>query len=442
MLRQQISSISILRLTRFRSKTCVGGNPYLPLQNQRVSYHKDWIIQTGCQYSVDPPAEWNCDQGGFAPETTPVPEVSPPTETPAPSASATSPPVPSPTQGPSRRPTAESTRQPTPPPTNQRTSSPQSPPTIAPSREDANGILPPSLDIVPTVPTPLPTVKPSLAPDSNLVGDDDDDGDGNGNGNGGDDDDDDNGNGGDPVYVCPVCSEGYNISRPNSTVLVPILGEFLCSDLVAAAQAGEFSEGQCGIIQIVSLPCLCEPAGAGSDGDEGGDDDESDGGGEGGDDGDSEGGSDNTGPTSPPFSLTDPQSPDCLNRDDNENALVPITISIQFDDSPEDIGWYIADEAYRCFRVGVPAMAYNKNLTSVEEVVYVIGGLRYMFVIEDSKGDGLCCGRVVGNSNGGTATSQVSRPGSYTVMSGDIMLASGGGDFGVQEMNNFTAPER
>jgi hypothetical protein len=268
------------------------------------------------------------------------------------------------------------------------------------------------------------------------------------------------------LYVCPVCGEGYNISSPNSTVLVPILGEFLCADLVKAANAGEFNEGQCGIIQIVSLPCLCEPSNVTSDGDGGDDggDDDDDGGGDDNDDDDRPTGETPpapspgrepadptaapmptlppTSPTPAPIGLTDPQSPECLSRNDNENALVPITISIQFDDSPEDIGWYIADEAYRCFRVGVPALAYSKNLSSVEEVVYVIGGLRYMFVMEDSKGNGLCCGQLVANDDGGNRTSLVSRPGSYSVMSGDVMLVSGGGDFGAKEMNNFTAPER
>jgi hypothetical protein len=406
----------------------------LPLWNQRISYHKDWIIQTGCQHSTDPPAEWNCDQGGFAPQPTPVPVASP---TSPPVVSPTSAPISPPTNSPTRRPTVASTRRPTAAPTKRPTGRPQSPttpvePTIAPSREDGNGILPPSFDVVPTIPTSSPADTPSA--DSGLVGGDDDDD---------DDDGGDGSNGDDNVYVCPVCGEGYNITSPNSTVVVPILGEFLCADLVAAAQAGEFNEGQCGIIQVVSLPCLCEPSNVTSGGDEEGSEggDGGNDGGEGGSDG--EGGDGNNSPVLPPISLVaDPQSPGCFGRSENDNALVPITISIQFDDSPEDIGWYIADEAYQCFRVGVPAMAYNKNMSSVDEVVYVIGGLRYMFVMEDTKGNGLCCGRIVGNGFDGNSTSQVSRPGSYSITSGDRMLFSGGGDFGYQAMTNFTAPER
>lgn len=273
-----------------------------------------------------------------------------------------------------------------------------------------------------------PTRQPNPAPTEN-------DNDGNGGG----------GEGGENVslFLCPVCGEGRNISRPNATVVVPILGEFLCGDLVAAAEQGEFSEGQCGIVQIVSVPCLCEPvnATAGEDGPT-----------------DMTPPSPSPGqipsepsaesvatlppnvPTLPPIQLTEPGSAECDGRYDDNAVLVPITVRIQFDDSPEDIGWYIADVAYKCFRAGVPAMAYVKNVSSVEEVVYVVGGQRYMFVMEDSQGDGLCCGRVA--DDGSTATRQASRPGSYSVLSGDTTLVSGGGDFGSKAMHNFTAPEQ
>ena len=363
----------------------------MPLWNQRVSYHKDWIIQTGCQFSSDPPAEWNCDQGGVAPETSPAPVMSPPTKRPTP------------------RPTPIATPHPTRVPT-RRTFRPTRVPTRRPITESTSE------------PTPSPTVPP-------VNGDGEDGANGSGSGSG-------------SSFICPVCGEGNNISSPNATVLVPILGEFLCGDLVEAAENGDFTEGECGIIQVVSVPCLCEPANATAVED---------------------GPANDTPsfsparnpsqptvepidslppnvPTLPPFQFTNSTSSECASRSDNDAMLVPITVRIQFDASPEDIGWYIADDAYKCFRVGVPALAYDKNLSSVEEVVYVIGGLRYMFVIEDSQGNGLCCGRVPEN-NGGTNTNQASRPGSYSVMSGDTMLVSGGGDFGSQELSNFTAPE-
>jgi len=47
------------------------GNKQLPLWNQRVSYHKDWIVGVGCELSTAPPAEWNCDNG-VAPESNSV----------------------------------------------------------------------------------------------------------------------------------------------------------------------------------------------------------------------------------------------------------------------------------------------------------------------------------------------------------------------------------
>jgi Trypsin len=40
------------------------GNPYLPLWNNRVSYHHDWITSVGCGMSVDAPASWNCKGRG------------------------------------------------------------------------------------------------------------------------------------------------------------------------------------------------------------------------------------------------------------------------------------------------------------------------------------------------------------------------------------------
>ena len=40
------------------------GNPYLPLWNQRVSYHADWITTVGCDLSDSPPDYWQCANGG------------------------------------------------------------------------------------------------------------------------------------------------------------------------------------------------------------------------------------------------------------------------------------------------------------------------------------------------------------------------------------------
>lgn len=40
----------------------VGGceNEYLPQIAQRVSHYIPWILEVGCQHSIDPPSEWNC----------------------------------------------------------------------------------------------------------------------------------------------------------------------------------------------------------------------------------------------------------------------------------------------------------------------------------------------------------------------------------------------
>jgi len=45
-----------------------GTNSYLPLLNQRVSYYKEWILQTGCELLssslTNTPKEWNCTKDG------------------------------------------------------------------------------------------------------------------------------------------------------------------------------------------------------------------------------------------------------------------------------------------------------------------------------------------------------------------------------------------
>jgi hypothetical protein len=114
-------------------------------------------------------------------------------------------------------------------------------------------------------------------------------------------------------------------------------------------------------------------------------------------------------------------------RDDSQ--LVDVIVSIQFDSKPYETGWFISDESRSCFRVGIPAMAYRPGQTSVEERVFLTRGGRYILVMEDSYGDGLCCG------------DDDESPGSYTLTSGDVVLASGEGDFGFEEVTSFTAPD-
>ena len=171
------------------------GNPYLPLWNNRVSFHKDWIVKTGCELSVDPPPEWNCDQGGIAPDgpvvsqpTSPPPTSRPPTTPPPTEAEVTT--TPQPTRRPSTpAPTeAEVVSTPAPslrPSTPRPTASPTRSPTTPSPVEDDNGdddeslTLPPEeappagnaeITDAPMEPTEsVPTVEPTIAPSRPLI---------------------------------------------------------------------------------------------------------------------------------------------------------------------------------------------------------------------------------------------------------------------------------
>jgi hypothetical protein len=129
-------------------------------------------------------------------------------------------------------------------------------------------------------------------------------------------------------------------------------------------------------------------------------------------------------PTPPPIIPAQPNF--------GENATITaVYVIIEFDDSPRDIGWFIADEAYEEFRVGVPYGAYDTDQEEVTEVVNLEAGKRYMFTIEDLRGNGLS-----GGSSGGT----------YQIKLGDedggAELVSGGGDFGSDETSYFEVPPK
>jgi hypothetical protein len=207
------------------------------------------------------------------------------------------------------------------------------------------------------------------------------------------------------------------MTSPGSVVVVPILGTFTCAELEELAAANEISETQCGIVQLMTASaCYCQmlpptptvPT---------------------------------LPPTRPPLSSPTTRPPsvtmspsllseDCEPLPQDESLLVDVVVTIQFDSKPYETGWYIADENFNCFRLGIPALAYKAGTTNVEETVYLERGTRYMFVMEDSTGDGMCCGD--GDDD---------PPGSYTLSHGDTVLASGEGDFGFEEKTFFTAPE-
>lgn len=99
--------------------------------------------------------------------------------------------------------------------------------------------------------------------------------------------------------------------------------------------------------------------------------------------------------------------------------MVNVTVKIEFDNNSDEIGWYIADENQACYRVGI--LNYPVGLDKTDDRVELRSGEEYIFVIESVSGNGL-------------------GKGSYSVESGNVVLASGMGDFGHKDHTLFTAP--
>jgi hypothetical protein len=55
-----------------------------------------------------------------------------------------------------------------------------------------------------------------------------------------------------------------------------------------------------------------------------------------------------------------------------------VYIKIIFDDKPQEIGWFIADENYSRFRVAIPIGAYTRDDEVANDQVAVEGGEQYM----------------------------------------------------------------
>jgi hypothetical protein len=75
----------------------------------------------------------------------------------------------------------------------------------------------------------------------------------------------------------------------------------------------------------------------------------------------------------------------------NGAASVPVTVVIQFDDFPEEIGWSISDRTTGISILEVPIGAYSRERSRVQETVFLPAGSTYFFTIDDSYGNGLCC---------------------------------------------------
>jgi hypothetical protein len=104
-----------------------------------------------------------------------------------------------------------------------------------------------------------------------------------------------------------------------------------------------------------------------------------------------------------------------------EPGVALVDVEIVFDGFAPEIGWFIADDNGTVV-TDVPIGTYPPLTTSATEPVELMAGMNYTFTIVDLFGDGL--------SN--------PEDGSYTVTQGDIVLASGGGNFGKNETTDFT----
>ena len=356
------------------------GNPNLPLWNQRVSWHKQWIVETGCALSNDPPAEWNCNiQGvtglGLAPEDNsiffaplPVEPTDPPTDEPTPKI----------TTAPTGSPTASPT---TAAPSSSPTTSPPTPvPTPMPSTEKPIPFLAPIL---------LTPTEPTIAPKENEKDKDKDK----------DKDDDEE-------FVCPICRfEDQFISNPEAAVSVPVLGRMTCQEIFDDAAKGKIPEGSIcnSVLLLATSVCRCSyptdspsvspsasptispsaspstpfPSASPTD---------------------VPSTSPSASPTmnpsasptdlpsaSPTLSPTDSPGTCDLIRIASETKdpalLVDVNITFAFDDLDDanSVGWVLSDPEYQCFRVGVAPGRYS-NLNIVEEFK-LVAGAEYLFTL-------------------------------------------------------------
>jgi hypothetical protein len=102
---------------------------------------------------------------------------------------------------------------------------------------------------------------------------------------------------------------------------------------------------------------------------------------------------------------------------------VDVTLTINFDDFPQETGWVITSVSTGEVVASEAVASYSPLASTVTEVVTLVAGEEYVFLIEDSFGDGLCCPNA----------------GNYVVTQGTTELVSGGGDFESEQSTNFFA---
>lgn len=112
---------------------------------------------------------------------------------------------------------------------------------------------------------------------------------------------------------------------------------------------------------------------------------------------------------------------------DDYTTTVPVTVlpnrldvQITFDDYPGEVSWVITDDGDQDVVTSAPYAALGAGSTISEHVCLLEGC--YTFTINDSYGDGICCG--TGN-------------GSYTVSSPELGLLASGGGYTYSESTEF-----
>ncbi|KAL3909366.1 MAG: hypothetical protein SGILL_008115 [Bacillariaceae sp.] len=112
---------------------------------------------------------------------------------------------------------------------------------------------------------------------------------------------------------------------------------------------------------------------------------------------------------------SDPRTPET-------NSEMTVTISITFDDWPDEIGWTLVDAKNFEVIADRPVGTYSEDKwqQTVTESFSLTEEAYYIFSIHDKYGDGLCCD---------------TKPGSFQITLDEqgTMLAQGGGNFGLVE---------
>eukprot|EP00531_Pseudo-nitzschia_arenysensis_P009443 CAMPEP_0116136536 /NCGR_PEP_ID=MMETSP0329-20121206/11774_1 /TAXON_ID=697910 /ORGANISM="Pseudo-nitzschia arenysensis, Strain B593" /LENGTH=761 /DNA_ID=CAMNT_0003631405 /DNA_START=173 /DNA_END=2458 /DNA_ORIENTATION=+ len=389
------------------------GNDDLPLWNQRVSWHKQWIVETGCSLSDNPPPEWQCDiQGvtglGMAPEDNSiyfaeVPDTIAPTVkvTDAPTASPTASPTVKVTDAPTMSPTMRvtdppskseptPTGEPSPAPTGSpTTATPSIPPTTAsPSATPTTATPTIAPTPVPTTEKPNPFVAPILDPSAsretsyptrNRKKEKEDEEE-------------------EDVFVCPICEdEDMVVTNPDATVFVPIMGQVSCQELFDDATEGRIGKGSTceSVLLMARAVCTCafatpSPSDSPSDSPSASPSDSPS---------VSPSVSPSLSPTtspseSPSFSPSSTPSfgptktPDTCeairiaNEARDPAMMVDVDVNFVFEDraAAKSVGWYLSDPDYECFRIGIPSGRYSK--LEVTESLRLVEGVEYLFVLD------------------------------------------------------------